>query len=133
MPADVLIIGAGAAGLAAAVDLARAGVSVEILEARDRIVGRMFTVLDPNLQHPIELGAEFIHGLAPEIWLPIQQHNLNVTEVEGDLWCSIDHKIQRCNFFAQANKILEEMNADGPDESFADFLSRRFPGDDHSD
>ena len=133
MPADVLIIGAGAAGLAAAVELARAGVRVEILEARDRVGGRIFTVADPSLNHSVELGAEFIHGLAPEIWLPVQQHNLKVTEVEGDLWCSIDNQIQQCNFFAQADKILEEMNDDGPDESFLDFLSRRFPGNDHAE
>jgi monoamine oxidase len=133
MPADILIIGAGVAGLSAAIDLANAGLSVEILEARDRIGGRIFTVSDPGLTHSIDLGAEFVHGLAPEIWLPIQRNNLNVREVDGDLWCSIDEQVQRCNFFSQAGKILEEMNDKGPDESFLDFLARCFPGDDHAD
>jgi monoamine oxidase len=133
MPADVLIIGAGVAGLSAAIHLANTGLSVEILEARERIGGRIFTVIDPTLNHPVDLGAEFVHGLAPEIWLPIQRNNLNVREVDGDLWCSVDGKVQRCNFFAQADKILEEMNDKGPDESFIDFLARCFPGDDHAD
>ncbi|HKW18201.1 MAG TPA: NAD(P)/FAD-dependent oxidoreductase [Terriglobales bacterium] len=133
MPADILIIGAGVAGLSAAVDLARAGMRVEIIEARDRVGGRILTEIDPQLDHAIELGAEFVHGLAPEIWLPLQQHNLKVTEVDGDLWCSIAGRIQRCNFFAQADKILEEMNDTEPDESFLDFLVRRFPGDDHAE
>ncbi len=43
---DVLVIGAGAAGLAAASELGRAGLSVTILKARDRIGGRMFTLRD---------------------------------------------------------------------------------------
>ncbi|MGA6983158.1 MAG: FAD-dependent oxidoreductase, partial [Candidatus Sulfotelmatobacter sp.] len=40
---DVIVIGAGAAGMSAAIDLANAGLSVTILEARDRIGGRIFT------------------------------------------------------------------------------------------
>ncbi len=138
MPSQVLIIGAGAAGLSAAVELSRAGLRVEILEARDRIGGRMFTVYDPTLNHPIELGAEFVHGLAPEIWLPVQKRNLEVTEVGGDMWCSIGGKLERCNFFAQADKILSAMDdefadTNKPDESFLDFLNRRFPGTDQEE
>ncbi len=140
MSQDVLIIGAGAAGLSAALELSRAGLRVEIIEARDRVGGRIFTRHDPTQNHPVELGAEFIHGLAPEIWQPVQQRNLKVTEVEGDLWCSIDGKLQKCNFFAQAEKILSAMDDEfqddddnSHDESFNDFLARRFPGTDHQE
>lgn len=138
MPSDVLILGAGAAGLSAAIELSRAGLRVEIIEARDRIGGRMFTRHDPALNHAIELGAEFVHGLAPEIWLPVQQHELKVTEVDGDMWCSVDGKLQPCNFFAKADKILSAMDdefADNnkADESFLDFLRRRFPGSDYEE
>jgi hypothetical protein len=85
------------------------------------------------LNHPVELGAEFVHGMPPEIWLLAQKHNLKMIEVEGDLWCSLDGKLQPCNFFRQADEILEEMNDHDPDESFLDFLARKFPGDDHPD
>ena len=47
MPPDVLILGAGAAGHSA-IDVSRAGMKVEILEARDRIGGRIFTKHDDN-------------------------------------------------------------------------------------
>lgn len=59
---DVLIIGAGAAGLAAAAELARSGQSVLLLEARERIGGRVWSHFEQGLSVPIELGAEFIHG-----------------------------------------------------------------------
>lgn len=60
--ADVIVIGAGAAGLAAARRLCGAGLRVIILEARDRAGGRMLTLHDSRVPVPIELGAEFIHG-----------------------------------------------------------------------
>jgi phytoene dehydrogenase-like protein len=54
---DVIVIGAGAAGLAAAAELGRAGLSVTILEARDRIGGRMFTQRDPVCQVPTSMAS----------------------------------------------------------------------------
>src|SRR6185436_16299522 len=59
--ADVIVIGAGIAGLAAARTLADAGASVVVLEARDRIGGRVWT--DRSLGVPIDLGASWIHGV----------------------------------------------------------------------
>src|SRR6266536_5207099 len=64
--ADVVVIGAGAAGLAAARDLSTSGRRVIVLEARDRWGGRVFTHRSPMWPVPVELGAEFVHGEAPE-------------------------------------------------------------------
>ena len=58
---QVIVIGAGAAGLATARSLQDAGYEVLILEARDRIGGRIQTDYSFT-SHPVELGAEFIHG-----------------------------------------------------------------------
>ena len=62
--ADVLVIGAGAAGLSAARELSRAGRRVIVLEARPRPGGRIHTLYDPFWPIPVELGAEFLHGEA---------------------------------------------------------------------
>jgi monoamine oxidase len=63
-PADVVIVGAGAAGLSAARALSNAGRTVIVLEARDRIGGRVYTREDAGLPVPVEQGGEFIHGTA---------------------------------------------------------------------
>src|SRR6266852_5781832 len=64
---DVLVIGAGVAGLAAARALHLAGRSVLVLEARDRIGGRVHTVRIAGWPVPLEAGAEFIHGKPPAL------------------------------------------------------------------
>ena len=58
---DVIVIGAGMAGITAARELVRAQYSVAVLEARDRIGGRIMT-LEDFCDGPVEGGAEFVHG-----------------------------------------------------------------------
>ena len=67
MTKRVMVIGAGVSGLAAAARLVDAGQDVLLLEARDRIGGRVWTMSAPDLAVPVELGAEFLHGQADEI------------------------------------------------------------------
>jgi monoamine oxidase len=61
---DVVVIGAGAAGVTAAAALARARRSALLIDGRDRIGGRIWSLNEPGLPVPVELGAEFIHGLS---------------------------------------------------------------------
>ncbi|HEU5098766.1 MAG TPA: NAD(P)/FAD-dependent oxidoreductase, partial [Roseiflexaceae bacterium] len=75
MDVDVLVIGAGAAGLAAAQALASAGRRVIVLEARNRIGGRVWT--DRTFARiPIERGAEFIHGAQADSWALVRRAGL---------------------------------------------------------
>ncbi|HMR64266.1 MAG TPA: FAD-dependent oxidoreductase, partial [Anaerolineae bacterium] len=62
---DIVIIGAGLAGLAAGQRLRQAGVTPLVLEARERLGGRIWT---DHTHGPVELGAEFIHGEKASIW-----------------------------------------------------------------
>ena len=59
---DVIIIGAGASGLMAARELSVTGYDVLVLEARNRIGGRINTFKDKKFTQSTEGGAEFIHG-----------------------------------------------------------------------
>lgn len=124
---QVVVVGAGAAGMAAASVLAGAGVGTQILEARNRIGGRVFTHFDEGSEIPIELGAEFIHGFPPEIWEPLNEAQASIHEVDGTNWCAAAGEISECRFFEKVDQILDKMDANRPDESFLEFLQRRFP------
>jgi len=115
---DILIVGAGAAGLSAAVQLARAGMQVSILEGRDRIGGRIFTKTDPVCNAPVELGAEFIHGCPPEIWDLLRRHKIPAQELEGETWCYREGALGQCDFFSEVDELLEKMDDRSPDQSF---------------
>ncbi len=120
----VIVVGGGMSGLAAACELGRAGVSVTIFEARDRVGGRVFTLHDPACKSPIELGAEFIHGKPRQIWDALQKAKVKIIEVEGDSWCAAEGKLSKCDLFSDADAILEKMDDSNPDQSFLDFLNK---------
>lgn len=71
---DVIIIGAGIAGLTAARELSRRGAKVLVLEARDRVGGRTWT--DHRLGVDIELGGSWIHPLQPHVWSELARYGL---------------------------------------------------------
>jgi monoamine oxidase len=121
----VIIIGAGVSGLAAAMKLSDSGIPVVLLEARERIGGRVFTLSSLSGTAPIEFGAEFIHGVPPELWklLPASE----IEEVTGDTWCHSGQGLSPCDFFPLVDTVLNAMDDDLPDESFLAFLERAFP------
>src|ERR1700680_1029195 len=123
IPPDIVIIGAGAAGLAAAIELGHAGLAVSILEARNRVGGRIFTLSHQMGHAPVELGAEFIHGRPPEIWNLLKKRRVRVKEVDGDNWCVQSGRLGKCEFFSEVDEILKRMDDRTPDERSVVFCS----------
>jgi monoamine oxidase len=121
---EVLIIGAGAAGLAAARDLSKTGLQVTVIEARARVGGRIFTHRESNTSFPIELGAEFIHGKSPEIFSIIEQAGLSVEEVTGRHWFFDTGKLTKSgDFWSSVEELMAQMKKELKDRSFEDYLS----------
>lgn len=128
---DVLIVGAGVAGLAAASRLTRAGVNVQLIEARDRIGGRVWT------DGEVELGAEFVHGQPPETWELLEDRaqgaglrakEETVEEFRGTDVCHRDGQCGPCDFFEQVGNLLNRMKRRERDESFAEWLRENAAG-----
>ncbi|MDB4906183.1 MAG: amine oxidase [Gemmatimonadetes bacterium] len=122
---DVAIVGAGVAGLAAARDLAEHGFTVEVLEARDRIGGRVFTTWTDAIAHPIELGAEFLHGDTPETDRISREAGATILDIEGDRWYSERTRFRPSpdDFFEKLDIIMKRLKKlKGPDVSFGEFL-----------
>lgn len=124
---DVAVVGAGAAGLAAADALRRENYEVLVLEARDRIGGRILTQRDSRVPLPIELGPEFIHGDAPETARILRESGGVAYEVIGDHWAAQGGRIRRAEIWGSINRVLRLIDPERPDESFARFLARH-PG-----
>ena len=122
--ADVLIVGAGAAGLAVAQALTAAGLSVTLLEARERVGGRIWTLHEPAAEAPIELGAEFVHGCPPEIFDVANRAKVPLQEVGGQRLCSRNGELDICpDLYEQFEQVFKRMPGCGEDRSFLDFLN----------
>ncbi|MFC9678900.1 flavin monoamine oxidase family protein [Streptomyces sp. NPDC056948] len=75
--ADVVVVGAGVAGLVAARELSRRGLRIVVLEARDRIGGRTWT--DHRLGRDLEIGGTWLHWVQPHAWAEVTRYGLAVT------------------------------------------------------
>jgi len=75
----VVVVGAGVAGLAAASRLVTAGLGVVVLEARDRVGGRVWT--DRRFGAPVDLGASWVHGITDNpVWEALQTSGIRTRE-----------------------------------------------------
>lgn len=88
---DVVIIGAGIAGLITARELNRTGLRTVVLEARDRIGGRTWTA--HRLGRDVEMGGTWVHWVQPHVWAEITRYGLAVTRgprAEETYWLAGD-------------------------------------------
>lgn len=130
---DVVIVGAGVAGLSCAAALARSGLRVTVVEARDRVGGRVLTVRPPAGPLPVELGAEFVHGTPPELLSAIREAGLTAVPALEGPWRAADDGLRPASWQEDAeDSVFGLLDADRtPDRTVDDFLAdwtRRNPG-----
>lgn len=94
LDADVIVVGAGACGLMAGYELSKAGKKVLILEARDRIGGRVYPLSVERYGYPAQGGGEFVHGEAPHTHALIKSAGLSYIPMNGTRWSSRNGEIE---------------------------------------
>lgn len=130
--ADVVVVGAGMAGCSAARVLAGAGLGVTVLEAGDRIGGRVWTVRD-FAAAPVEAGAEFIHGVGAATWADVRAAGLRTRAVPyryswmhlaGRTRWMVPHMLHP-DAWRSFPVLWAVRRQDGADVSAATFIARR--------
>jgi monoamine oxidase len=123
---DVVIIGAGAAGLVAASELARARCSALLLEARLHFGGRVWSHHQPGLPVPVELGAEFIHGRAHSTFQLLAKAAMAAVDSGGEHWTVHNGKLERArDLFSEIQHATARTRVlDNKDLPFETFLER---------
>lgn len=126
---DCIIIGAGASGLTCASELSSNGKKVIILEAQNRLGGRIFTRNSSEINVPIELGPEFIHG-EPKILL----QKLNELKIEyhinggSNVYVTSKQK-KTVDFWDQVDRLEKKMKIRKKDRSVQQFLNAQKAAD----
>lgn len=125
---NIIIVGAGAAGLMAAFMLVKAGKKVTILEARNRTGGRIHTVTG-NFTNPIELGAEFVHGNLPVTLSLLKEANIEACSANAGMWQYQNGRFtQNDEFINGIDILLDTLNNLKEDMPVYDFMQQNFPG-----
>ena len=130
---DVIIVGAGASGLMAARELSRAGRKVLVLEARDRIGGRICPLDEGKFGYPAQGGAEFVHGEAPITRALVKEAGFAFVPEDGEIWSVRAGELRRHEGFREHDDTLQEkLRSLKEDMSAAEFLRMHFSGDEYA-
>ncbi len=120
---DVVIVGAGAAGLAAARTLSAHGVSAVVLEARDRVGGRLLTREDAILPVPFDIGGEFVHGTAEASFALLRSAGTVAIDTAGTSFAFEDGELrEREDPFEIVERVMERARSLPRDVSVEEFL-----------
>ena len=123
--ADVIIIGGGASGLGAGKEIAKAGKKVYVLEARNRLGGRIYTLTVPGFSTPLEAGAEFIHGNMPATQSLLREGGIKFYPIAGKYYMIKNGKFQESeNLWTTFSILLSKADSLKQDMPFSKFLDQ---------
>jgi monoamine oxidase len=130
MKTEILIIGAGASGLMAAYKLVKAGQKVTVLEARNRLGGRIHTIQAYNSSERAELGAEFVHGDLPVTKQLLDEAGIRYYKSGFEMWQYDEGKFTQNEEFVEGwGDFLEKLDELEEDMTMHDFLQEYFAGE----
>ena len=125
----LLVVGAGAAGLMTARELARAGKKVTVVEARERCGGRIWPLPVEEFGYPAEAGAEFVHGVARVTRSVMREAGLSLQPRTGKRWSTRTGALSpdepSTPHWERFYQALAAVTVDLP---IAEFLERQFAG-----
>jgi len=122
-----IIVGGGVAGLFAARELSKRGYGITILEAADRLGGRIHTIRNSSFTNPVEKGVEFIHGNLPLTVQLLKEAGIEYRQVRGNMVriSNGDWKTQD-DFTLGWDELMEKMNTVRTDMTVDEFLKKNF-------
>lgn len=130
---DIIIVGAGVAGLMAASKLIEHGKNVIVLEARERTGGRIHTTHAP-FSGGSETGAEFIHGNLPLTLKLLDEAGIAYHAAYGEFVELTNHGEEKQDDPIDGQHLLaRKLRALKHDMTVDDFLHTHFPGDEYSE
>src|SRR5215204_166631 len=128
----IIIIGAGAAGLMSARELAQAGKKITILEARHRPGGRIHTITDNRFPMPVELGAEFVHGKTVLTKKLLKEASLGYYEMKSNFWRFVKGElVDQDDFIEDMDEVINQLKKLPTDIPVARFLDTHFSSEKH--
>lgn len=131
--AHIIVIGAGASGLMAAATLLEENHVVTIVEARDRIGGRIHTCFG-KFSLPVEAGAEFMHGVQPLTKKLAAEAGGDLVLLSGNRFRLSDGVLKKGDFFDEHwEELTCELAGLQQDTDLASFLEKHFNDDKYKD
>jgi monoamine oxidase len=129
---DVAVVGAGAAGLIAALEIAMTGRKVILLEASKHIGGRIRTWTGDGSGFPFELGAEFVHGKLSLTRKILEKAGCTTYEVTGEIFNHSEGKLKKqSDFIADFSKLEKQLQKLEEDIPVASFIENYLQGDEY--
>jgi monoamine oxidase len=133
MKTNCIIVGAGASGLMAAYELSKAGCPVIVLEALNRVGGRIYTLAKGKFSSPVEVGAEFIHGELTLTSALLKAAHITWREMKGDMYRVQNGILQKTSFFGKEwEQLLKKLDELKNDMTLEDFLRKNFPQEEYT-
>jgi monoamine oxidase len=132
MKYDIIIIGAGCAGLMAMKELLAAGHSVCLLEASGHAGGRIATVIEKGFDMPVETGAEFIHGKLPLTRKLLRKAHIPYQPIEGRMVSVSNGKWDKGEAHEKHwGELMHQLRKQKTDITIRAFLEKYFSGNEY--